>query len=78
MRIFEFVVTIVAISLIYSAFMALIRSRHRKSNIKDEELEADRLADRERLEDLEERVSVLERIVTDKKSALRRQFSDLE
>jgi len=78
MRIFEFVVTIVAISLIYSAFMALIRARHRKSHLKDEELEADRLADRERLEDLEERVSVLERIVTDKKSALRRQFSDLE
>ena len=78
MRIFEFVITIVAISLMYSAFMALIRSRHRKSNSRDDELEADRLADRERLEELEERVSVLERIVTDRKSALRREFSDLE
>ena len=78
MRIFEFVIAIVAISLMYSAFMALVRSRHRKPDDREAAIEAERLADRERLENLEERVMVLERIVTDRKSALRRQFSDLE
>ena len=78
MRMFEFVIAIVAISLTYSAFMALLKARHKKSDPKDAEHEADRQADRERLEDLEERVGVLERIITDRKSSLHRQFSDLE
>lgn len=78
MRIFEFVIAIVAISLTYSAFMALVKSRQRREDPKQREQEADRQADRERLEELEERVGVLERIVTDRKSHLHRQFSDLE
>ncbi|MGD8810361.1 MAG: hypothetical protein PVG24_12200 [Gammaproteobacteria bacterium] len=78
MRLFEFVIAIIAISLTYSAFMTLMRARHRKPDPRESEEEADRLADRERLEDLEARVSVLEKIVTDRKSALHRQFSDLE
>lgn len=78
MRAFEFVIAIVAISMAYSAFMTLIKARHRKTDSKEAEQEADRLADRERLDELEERVGVLERIVTDRKSSLHRQFSDLE
>jgi hypothetical protein len=78
MRIFEFVIAIVAISLTYSAFMALVKARHKRPNAKETELESDMQADRERLESLEERVNVLERIITDRKSSLHRQFSDLE
>jgi hypothetical protein len=78
MRPFEFVIAIVAIALTYSAFMTLIKTRRSRSDRKDSELEADVQADRERLEGLEERVAVLEKIVTDRKSSLHRQFSDLE
>ena len=79
MRLFEFVIAIVAISLTYSAFMTLIRARHRKREAHEDDSDAaDRQADRERLEELEERVGVLERIITDRKSSLHRQFSDLE
>lgn len=78
MRLFEFVVAIVAISLTYSAFMAIIRARRSRTNPNEADLEADVQADRERLEALEERVAVLERIITDRKSSLHRQFSDLE
>ncbi len=79
MRLFEFIIAIVAIALCYSAFMTLIRARHGRAKASQEtELAADIEADRERLENLEERVAVLERIVTDRKSSLHRQFSDLE
>lgn len=77
MRIFEFVIAIVAISLSYSAFMAILKAR-RRPDPGEAESAADVEADRERLEDLEERVAVLERIVTDRKSSLHRQISDLE
>lgn len=78
MRLFEFIIAIVAIVLTYSAFMSLARSRRNRPDQKTQEMEADIEADRERLEKLEQRVAVLERIVTDRKSALHRQFSDLE
>ncbi|MGD2168006.1 MAG: hypothetical protein PVF63_07855 [Gammaproteobacteria bacterium] len=78
MRIFEFVIAIVAISLTYSAFMAILKARRGHSDDRGADAAADREADRERLEDLEERVAVLERIITDRKSSLHRQFSDLE
>ena len=78
MRLFEFIIAIVVISLAYSAFMAMIRARRTRQDPYDSALEADVQADRERLEALEERVAVLERIVTDRKSSLHRQFSDLE
>jgi hypothetical protein len=78
MRLFEFVIAIVGIVLTYSAFMAILRSRRSRPDPKEAEMEADMQADRERLESLEERVAVLERIVTDRKSSLHRQFSDLD
>lgn len=78
MRPFEFVIAIVGIVLTYSAFMAILRSRRSRPDPKEAEMEADMQADRERLESLEERVAVLERIVTDRKSSLHRQFSDLD
>ena len=78
MRPFEFVIALMAICLTYSAFMGILKARNAKTNEKDSELEADRLADRERIDDLEARIKVLERIITDRKSSLHRQFSDLE
>lgn len=78
MRVFEFVLAIVAVALTYSAFMGYLRSRDKRPEPQDAEQEAGRLADRERLDELEERVGVLERVVTDTKSSLHRQFSDLE
>lgn len=78
MRVFEFVIAIVVIALTYSAFMGYLRSRRERPDPQDAEREADRLADRERLENLEERVAVLERVITDRKSSLHQQFSDLE
>jgi Flp pilus assembly protein TadB len=78
MRFFEFVIAIVAIALTYSAFMSRHRDRRSKSDDREAEIEADRLADRERIENLEERVRVLEKIVTDRKASLHRQFSELD
>jgi len=78
MRVFEFVVAIVGIVLTYSAFMALLKLRRSKPDAAEAQAQADFQADRERVEDLEARVAVLERIITDRKSSLHRQFSDLE
>ena len=79
MRPFEFIIAIVGIALCYSAFMTLIKARHGRAEAsKETEMAADLEADRERLVNLEERVAVLERIVTDRTSSLHRQFSDLE
>ena len=78
MRIFEFVIAITAIVLTYSAFMSILKARRSRPDTRETESEADRLADRERLESLEDRVAVLERVITDRKSSLHRQFSDLE
>ena len=75
MRVFEFVIAITAIVLTYRAFVLLFdRRRSKAQNAADEEVEALE----SRLINLEERVGVLERIVTDDKSDLRRQFRDLE
>lgn len=78
MRFFEFAIALIAIVLSYSAFMTLIGARRRRADSQESQAQADQLADRERLENLEERVAVLERVITDKKSSLHRQFSDLE
>ena len=75
MRVFEFVIAITAIVLTYRAFVLLFdRRRSKAQNTADEDVEALE----SRLVNLEERVGVLERIVTDDKSDLRRQFRDLE
>ena len=78
MRVFEFVLAIVAVALTYSAFMGYLKSRRDRPDPQEAEQEADRQADRERLDELEKRVAVLERVITDRKSSLHRQFSDLE
>lgn len=74
MQVFEFIVAIVAISLLFKLVQTVITQRHRRQESADplaEELQG-------KIADLEERVRVLERIVTDKTSDLERQFRDLE
>lgn len=74
MRPFEFVIAIVAIVLTYRAFVLIF---HRKrSGPTPAEREVEVLESR--LSHLEERIHVLERIVTDDRTDLRRQFRDLE
>ncbi len=65
---FEMVVVIVAISVIASMYTSWLKHRYKKAPE----------ADNERLSRLEERVRVLERIVTDSGYEVRRQFRDLE
>lgn len=76
MRPFEFVVAIVAIVFTYRALAMIFgHRRHRNDNAeaqgRQEETES-------RIAGLEDRVRVLERIVTDTKADLKRQFRDLE
>ena len=76
MRSFEFVIAIIAIVLTYRVFMTIFRDRAQRDDPQaDQQLDAER-----RVADLEERIRVLERIITDKdkRSDLRREFSDLE
>ena len=76
MRAFEFVIAIIAIVLTYRVFMTIFRDRAQRDDPQaDQQLDADR-----RVADLEERIKVLERIITDKdkRADLRREFSDLE
>lgn len=65
---FEMVVIIVTLSVIASMFSSWLKHRRPAASP----------ADDERLARLEERVRVLERIVTDSGYDLRRQFRDLE
>ncbi len=68
---FEFVITIVAIVLFFSLFREFVRRRHGLAKAWDEWLEDSGLEiGDERLEALEGRVEVLERIATDKKRTL--------
>ncbi len=67
---FEMVVLIVALVVIGKFLQTAVEKRHQRPPA-DEKAEA-------RLADLEERVRVLERIVTDSGYDLRRQFRDLE
>jgi hypothetical protein len=70
---FEFALAIVALVLIFKTFKLLMARRETHS--RDESVNEDLLA---RLAQVEERVRVLERIVTDDRSDLKRQFKDLE
>jgi hypothetical protein len=65
---FEMVVIIVFLSVIASMYSSWLK--HRRSGVAP--------ADNDRVARLEERVRVLERIVTDSGYDLRRQFRDLE
>lgn len=69
---FEFVLAIVALSFLYKLVEAWIRKTSDRRSV--EALNSELVA---RLEALEERVRVLERIVTDERYDLKRQFRDL-
>ncbi len=75
---FEFVITIVAIVLFFSLFREFIRRRQGSAKAWDEWLEDSGLEiGDERLEALERRVEVLERIATDKKRTLSEEIDRL-
>jgi hypothetical protein len=72
---FEFVIICVALSFGYKLIAAWMRSREqRRSGDESASVNAGTL---QRLEQLEERVRVLERIVTDERFDLKQQFKDL-
>ena len=72
LHVFEFVLLILVIVFAYKAFETFLKSRSNKQAEATEE-ETD-----QKLKELEERVNVLERIVTDERYDLRKQFKDLE
>lgn len=72
MNVFEMVVIIVVVVTIGKFLQVAVEKRHRRED------RGQTTARDERLADLEERVRVLESIVTDSGYDLRRQFKDLE
>lgn len=73
---FEFVIAIIAIVFIYKLVSMRINHRH-LLNVRGTD-DADRAAWQQKLDQLEERVKVLERIVTDDKYDLKRQIEELD
>lgn len=71
---FEFVLALLAICFVYSLLSAWLRQRN-KSDKAAESINAELLA---RLTKAEERIQVLERIVTDERWDLKKEFRDLE
>jgi hypothetical protein len=71
LNVFEFVLGVVVVGLLYK--LLVVRMRYKVSN--DEQAAARSLA--RQLDALEERVRVLEQIVTDERHEVRRQFDDL-
>lgn len=69
---FEMVVLIVALVMVGKFLQTVVEKRHQKPDGMGDPARDERLAN------LEERVRVLERIVTDSGYDLRRQFRDLE
>jgi len=76
MNAFEFAIMVVIASFIYKLLAAWMRSRA-QSRSNDDSANANVAAMQQRLEQLEERVQVLERIVTDDRFELKQQFRDL-
>ena len=70
---FEFVIVIIVLSLVYKLVDGWMRSR---TQVRAED--PARAALLQRLDEVEERVRVLERIVTDERFDLKQQFKDLE
>jgi membrane protein implicated in regulation of membrane protease activity len=70
---FEFVIAIIVLSFAYKLVDVWLRHRHLQRTDESEHSEL-----KQRLAELEERVRVLERIVTDERFDLKRQFKDLE
>ena len=75
MNAFEFVIIVIILSFIYKLLAVWMRNREFRSN--DESVNANAALMQQRLEQLEERVRVLERIVTDDRFELKQQFKDL-
>jgi hypothetical protein len=73
MQVFEFAVVMVALVLIFKLVRLAIVHNQRAPR-RDDPVNAELL---ERLRQVEERVQVLERIVTDERYDLRQQFKDL-
>lgn len=69
---FEFALIVVALALGYKLVKTVLLQKHVR---RDDDVSAELVA---RLAEVEERVRVLERIVTDDRSDLKRQFKDLE
>jgi hypothetical protein len=80
MNVFEFVLAIVLIVTIGSVIRSRHGGGHRRNRDHDDRRTAAQpdSATAERIETLEERVAVLERIVTDRGYELRQKFRDLE
>jgi phage shock protein B len=76
MRILEMIFVLAILAIVFGFPLAAIRARQRGKarDISDESVSQEMTA---RLTELEERVQVLERIVTDDRADLRRQFKDL-
>lgn len=74
---FEFVIAIIAIVFIYKLVSMRINHRHLQTLRGTDDTE-ERAAWQRRLDQLEERVKVLERIVTDDKYDLKRQIEELD
>jgi hypothetical protein len=70
---FEFVIAIIVLSFVYKLVDGWMRNRSRESAE-----DPTRSALLKRLDEVEERVRVLERIVTDERFDLKQQFKDLE
>lgn len=73
---FEFVIAIIVISFVYSLISTWLRQRGKVAKHSAAESANHELLDR--LARAEERIRVLERIVTDERWDLKRQFDDLE
>ena len=72
MQVFEFVLAIIAMGMIFKLIKFAIA--HNKLPRRDDALNTELV---ERLNQVEERVRVLERIVTDERYELKQQFKDL-
>ena len=72
---FEFVITILVLSFIYKLVSTALQNRSQSARVREgDAVNAELL---QRLEQVEERVRVLERIVTDERFDLKQQFKDL-
>jgi uncharacterized protein YicC (UPF0701 family) len=71
---FEFVITILVLSFIYKLVSTALQNKSQSRVREGDAVNAELL---QRLEQVEERVRVLERIVTDERFDLKQQFKDL-
>ncbi|HEU4616990.1 MAG TPA: hypothetical protein VFV10_03075 [Gammaproteobacteria bacterium] len=72
---FEFVIIVICLSIVAQAIRGHYRNKELRRERNDNEAEARATLDR--LSNLEERIRVLERIVTDERYELKQRFKDL-